>query len=169
MELGIAKLMDNGSETSLISQIGNINYGLLISPQGEGFIGQKNFMIFSQSLSKDFITYTFMVSCEQSPKDPLAPTDPNAVITREFWGTNDRIDISNAAHLGGMMNSRGVDLLKFDENRKFEQERDDNEYKRFLFTKEDSLPIQLKSRWKSAFVPEIVDGKYDKITGPYGY
>ncbi|MBF0407102.1 MAG: hypothetical protein HQM10_07100 [Candidatus Riflebacteria bacterium] len=163
LELGIAKLMDNASATAVNGQIRSIYFGLLISPMGTGFLNQKNYMLFAQSLSER-VSYSYIVSCEQFPRDPVTSPDPNVVISREFWGTNDKVDISNAAHCEATMNGRGADLAEFDENRKFEQERTDSEYETFLLTKTSKLPSKIKTNWQSLYVPILKDRKYEIIT-----
>ncbi len=162
LEAGIAKLQASGGADLVTGNLSDVDYQFSLNPTGLGMASQSLYNVFSRSQKKNF-TYVYMTCCEQFPPPLAAPSDPNPVITHDFWGTVQNYDITQAFDCVAIQNARGADYLEWERTVTFEQEKSDVDYKAVFQGKAPGLPPEIASRW-NAIVDELT--KQKAVTAP---
>lgn len=146
IEGGIAKLQASGGADLVTGSLAEGEYQISLNPTGTGLASQTLFNVFGKGQKGNF-TYIYMTCCEQFPRSPSAPADPNQVITHDFWGTVQAFDIAQAFDCVAIQNARGADYLAWERTMTFEQEKTDGEYRATMLGKAPGLPSEVATRW----------------------
>ncbi|NLI77518.1 MAG: hypothetical protein GX442_13880 [Candidatus Riflebacteria bacterium] len=157
LEAGIARLQASGGADLVSGSLSEVDYQFSLNPTGTGMASQALFNVFARSQKGPF-TYIYLTVCEQIPRSPLAPADPNPVITHDFWGTVQNYDITQAFDCVAIANARGADYLEWERTVTYEQDRTDAEYRAALLGKASGLPPEVAANW-SAIVDELARQK----------
>lgn len=162
LEAGIAKLQASGGADLVTGSLDEGDYQISLNPTGTGLASQTLFNVFAKGQKGNF-TYTYMTCCEQFPRPAANPSEPNQVITHDFWGTVQAFDITQAFDCVAIQNARGADYLGWEHTMTFEQENTDGEYRAILVGKASGLPPEVATRWN-----DIVDvlAQQKAVPGP---
>jgi hypothetical protein len=137
--------------------LGENEYSLTLHPTGEGFFKQDLYYVMSKSKT-DNHDYCLLAEAEQFHPNPDPPV---LVLTRDYWNTVEPYETNVMADVLSMQNSRGLDLLRIDETREFEENLTDSQYRDEMLSKKTYLPEPLQKDW-SAIVSRLVDDKVTK-------
>ena len=146
IQAGIGRLQGDGAGQFFSGTLSGGNYAVSIQPLGTGMASQSIFHIFS-SAQRGKYTYTFVVKCEQFPRDPAAPSVPNLVLPRDFWGTTEAYDISQAFDCNALVNLAGADSLAWFASVEGELSCNNPTYTGYFQSKASALPAELQPIW----------------------
>ena len=148
IQAGIGRLQNDGGPQFFSGNLSGGHFSVSIQPLGTGMASQSIYNVFSSSQRGRF-TYTFLVKCEQFPRDPAQPALPNLVIPRDFWGTSEPYDISQAMDCNALINLRGSDVMAWLGTIDFELDNSDGAYLAAMNAKTPSLPPEIKTHWST--------------------
>lgn len=128
--------------------IGQYKYDLNLRPTGEGFFKQELYYLLANSQIGQH-KYTIMAEAEQFHPEPSPPV---LVITHDYWNTVEPYEINIMADVLSMQNYRGLELLRLDETRAYEQNHSLTDYKKAMSDKLGLIPNEIAGDW-----PRIVN------------
>ena len=137
--------------------LGENEYSLTIHPTGEGFFKQELYYLMSSSKT-DKHDYCLMAEAEQFHPNPSPPV---LVLTRDYWNTVEPYETNVMADVLSMQNARGLDLLRMDETRDYEENSSASQYRNEMISKQTDLPDPIKQDWPN-IVSILVDEKLTK-------
>jgi len=155
LEAGIAKLQASGGADLFTGTISDGDYQVSLNPTGIGMASQTIFNVYAKGW-KGNNQNIFMTCFEQFPRSVSAPSEPNLVITHDFWGTVQPYDITQAFDCVAIQNARGADYLAWEQAIAFELSKSGSEYRTLMQGKgaglPPALPAEIVARW-----PAIVE------------
>jgi hypothetical protein len=153
---GISRLRGNlrGYQDHPEEIMGEYKYSLNLSPTGKGFFSQDLYYLFSKSQINNH-SNILMAEAEQFNPEPDPPV---LVITRDYWNTVEPYEINELADVLSMQNYRGLEMLKYDETRKYELNTTKQDYKQDFLGKKTNLPDEIRDDWNN-IVEVIADEK----------